>query len=102
MLVMIASFVTFIKGLPAKVWTWLQRQLSVTITVVDNDSAFAMTREWIQKLPFTTKSRRVDAIVERQAKTKRVRNVREVAKQRGFKPITPTQEDERFDRATRF
>jgi chaperone BCS1 len=58
MLVAITSFVTFIKGLPAKLWEWLQRQLSVTITVVDNDSAFAMTREWI--LPFTTRSRKVD------------------------------------------
>jgi chaperone BCS1 len=60
MLVAITAFVTFIKGLPAKLWAWLQRQLSVTITVVDNDSAFAMTREWIQKLPFTTRSRKVD------------------------------------------
>jgi hypothetical protein len=44
----------------------------------------------------------VGAMVERKSKTKRVRNVREVAKQRGFKPITSTQEDERFDQATRF
>ena len=60
MLVLITSFVTFIKGLPTKMWEWLQRQLSVTITVVDNDAAFAMTREWIQKLSFTKRSRRVD------------------------------------------
>ena len=60
MLMAITSFVTFIKGLPKQLWAWLQRQLTVTITVVDNDSAFAMTREWITKLPFTTRSRRVD------------------------------------------
>jgi hypothetical protein len=41
-------------------------------------------------------------LAERKAKTKRVRSVREVAKQRGFKPISLAQEDERFDQITRF
>ena len=44
----------------------------------------------------------VRAMAEQEVKTKQLRNVREVAKQRGFKPITSTQEDERFDQATRF
>jgi hypothetical protein len=39
---------------------------------------------------------------ERKAKTKRVRSVREVAKLRGFKPISSLQENEQFDQMTRF
>jgi hypothetical protein len=39
---------------------------------------------------------------ERMAKSKRVRSVREVAKQRGFKPLSSAQEDERFDQITKF
>jgi hypothetical protein len=41
-------------------------------------------------------------LVKRQVETKQVRSVREVAKQRGFKPLTSVQEDERFDRFTKF
>lgn len=41
-------------------------------------------------------------LAERQEKAKRVRSVREIAKQRGFKPLSSAQEQEAFDRLTRF
>jgi hypothetical protein len=41
-------------------------------------------------------------LADRKVKAKRVRSVREVAKQRGFKPLSSAQESERFDRITRF
>lgn len=44
----------------------------------------------------------VGTMAERKAKAKEVRSVREIAKRRGFKPITSAQENEQFDRGTRF
>ena len=44
----------------------------------------------------------IGEMAERKEKTKRVHSVREIAKQRGFKALTSTQEDERFDQTTRF
>jgi hypothetical protein len=41
-------------------------------------------------------------LVDRKVKSKRARSVREIAKQRGFKPLPAAQEDERFDQITRF
>lgn len=41
-------------------------------------------------------------LVDRTVKSKRARSVREIAKQRGFKPLPSAQEDERFDQITRF
>jgi hypothetical protein len=41
-------------------------------------------------------------LVDRRVKSKRARSVREIAKQRGFKPLPSAQEDERFDQITRF
>ena len=41
-------------------------------------------------------------LADQKEKTKRARSVREIAKQRGFKPLSSAQESERFDQATRF
>lgn len=41
-------------------------------------------------------------IAERQIKAKRVSSVREIARQRGFKPLPSAEEDQRFDQMTRF
>lgn len=41
-------------------------------------------------------------LADRKEKTKRARSVREIAKKRGFKPLSSAQESERFDQATRF
>jgi hypothetical protein len=44
----------------------------------------------------------IHELSDHKAKTKRVRSIREIAKQRGFKPISAAQEIERFDQITRF
>jgi hypothetical protein len=44
----------------------------------------------------------VGAVAEQKAKAKKVRSIREIAKELGFKPISSTQENEQFDRETRF
>jgi hypothetical protein len=41
-------------------------------------------------------------LADRKSETKQVRSVREIARRRGFKPLSSTQENERFDRMTRF
>lgn len=71
---------------------------------VDGDASLMdyLVRDTLELAAINRALEVISRLVEQKVKTKRVRSVREVAKQRGFKPISLAQEDERFDQITRF
>ncbi len=56
----IGSAGVFLRALPEYVWSWIERQTTMTITVKDDDAAFAWVKEWFLEQKFLKKLRRVD------------------------------------------
>jgi chaperone BCS1 len=50
----------FLRELPGQVWWWIVQQTTMTITVKDDDAAFAWVKEWFLEQKFLKKLRRVD------------------------------------------
>jgi chaperone BCS1 len=60
LLMVIGSVGAVLRALPERVWSWVVQQTTMTITVKDDDSAFAWVKEWFLEQRFLKKLRRVD------------------------------------------
>ena len=60
LLMAIGSVGVFLRTLPERVWSWLEHQFTMTITVKDDDAAFVWVKEWFLEQQFLKRLRRVD------------------------------------------
>ena len=49
-----------LRALPAQAWAWVVNQTTMTISVKDDDAAFAWVKEWLLDQSFLSRIRRVD------------------------------------------
>lgn len=71
---------------------------------VDDDTSLMdyLVRDTLEVTAINRVLEVIRELADRKVKTKRVRSVREIARQRGFKPLPSAQESEQFDQITRF
>jgi len=50
----------YLRAIPERLWHWLVDQSTMTLTVKDDDAAFAWVKEWFLEQKFLTRVRRVD------------------------------------------
>jgi chaperone BCS1 len=60
LLMVIGSVGVFLRSLPERLWSWLEHQFTMTITVKDDDAAFVWVKEWFLEQQFLKRLRRVD------------------------------------------
>jgi chaperone BCS1 len=60
MLMVVGGIGVFVRSLPWRIWSWIESQCTMTITVTDDDSAFTWVKEWFLEQPFLKRIRRVD------------------------------------------
>ena len=49
-----------LKAIPAMLFDWIWKQVSMTVTVTDDDPSFAWVKEWFLQQEFTKKIKRID------------------------------------------
>jgi chaperone BCS1 len=59
-LVLMGGIMAYLKGLPSDIWFLLTRQLTVYVTVKDDDKSFVWVKEWMLDQEFIKHVRRVD------------------------------------------
>jgi mitochondrial chaperone BCS1 len=59
-LMILGSIGVWLRAVPEMIWDWCVQQTTMTITVVDHDSAFVWVKEWFLEQNFVKRSRRVD------------------------------------------
>jgi mitochondrial chaperone BCS1 len=60
LLMIIGSIGVFLRSLPQRLWYWLITQGTMTVTVKDDDAAFAWVKEWLREQKFLKRIRRLD------------------------------------------
>jgi chaperone BCS1 len=60
LLMVLGSIGVFVRGLPQRIWSWLEQESTMMITVTDEDSAFVWVKEWFLEQKFLKRIRRVD------------------------------------------
>jgi len=60
LLMIIGGLSVWLRAVPERVWSWIVGQTTMTITVKDNDAAFAWVKEWFLDQRFLRRIRRVD------------------------------------------
>jgi mitochondrial chaperone BCS1 len=60
LLMIIGAISVYLRALPMKLWFWIVEQTTMTITVKDEDAAFAWIKEWFLEQKFLERIRRVD------------------------------------------
>jgi chaperone BCS1 len=60
LLMIFGSVGVFLRSLPTFLWSWLVRQCTLTMTVKDDDAAFAWVKEWFLEQSFSKRLRQVD------------------------------------------
>jgi chaperone BCS1 len=60
LLMVIGSVGAFLRGMPARLWSWLVQQTTMMITVSDDDDSFVWVKEWFLEQKFLKRIRRVD------------------------------------------
>ena len=60
LLMIVGSVGVFLRELPGKLSSWLERQTTMVITVKDDDAAFQWVKEWFLEQKFLKRIRRVD------------------------------------------
>lgn len=60
LLMLIGSVGVFLRSLPERLWDWLIWQTTITVTVKDDDEAFAWVKEWFLEQEFLKRIRKVD------------------------------------------
>lgn len=64
-LMLTAGIVAFCRKLPAALWAWLIRRLTIVIDVSNDDALFAWLSLWLAEHPYSKKSRSLTATSER-------------------------------------
>ena len=60
LLMIIGGITVWLRAIPERVWDWFVGQTTMTITVKDDDAAFAWVKEWFLEQKFLKRIRRVD------------------------------------------
>lgn len=60
LLMIVGSVGVFLRSLPMRLWTWIEEQTTMTITVTNEDAAFRWVKEWFLEQPSLKRVRRVD------------------------------------------
>ena len=60
LLMIIGGISVWLRAVPERVWDWIVGQTTMTITVKDDDAAFAWVKEWFLDQRFLKRIRRVD------------------------------------------
>jgi chaperone BCS1 len=60
LLMVVGSIGVFLRALPLRLWEWIVDQSTMTITVKDDDAAFAWVKEWFREQRFMKRIRQVD------------------------------------------
>ena len=56
----VGGVVSFLRGLPGKIWSWMIEQGTMTLTVKDDDVAFRWVKEWFLEQKFLKRVRWLD------------------------------------------
>ena len=60
LLMIIGGIAAYARALPVRLWSWIESQTTMIITVKDEDLAFRWVKEWILEQEFLKRIRRVD------------------------------------------
>ena len=60
LLMIVGSIGVFLRSLPVRLWSWIEDQTTMSITVKDDDAAFAWVKEWFLEQKFLHRVRRLD------------------------------------------
>ena len=60
LLMILGSIGVFLRSLPQRLWWWLEAQMTMMVTVKDDDDAFVWVKEWFLEQEFLRRVRRVD------------------------------------------
>jgi len=60
LLMIIGGLSVWLRAVPERLWYWLVGQITMTITVKDDDAAFVWVKEWFLEQKFLKRIRRVD------------------------------------------
>jgi mitochondrial chaperone BCS1 len=60
MLMIIGGVSVYLRALPERIWSWVVRQVTMTITVDDDDVAFVWVKEWFLEQNFLKRIRSLD------------------------------------------
>lgn len=64
LLMAVGSILAMAKSVPLKLWKWVLRQTTITLTIIDDSRALIWFKWWFQTHPHAKKIRLVDAYVE--------------------------------------
>ena len=60
LLMIIGALGAYLRAIPSRIWLWVVDQTTLSITVKDEDAAFAWVKQWFAEQKFLNRIRRVD------------------------------------------
>lgn len=60
LLMIIGALGAYLRAIPSRIWLWVVDQTTLSITVKDEDAAFAWVKQWFAEQRFLNRIRRVD------------------------------------------
>jgi mitochondrial chaperone BCS1 len=60
LLMVIGALGAYLRAIPSRIWLWFVDQTTLSITVKDDDAAFAWVKQWFAEQKFLKRIRRVD------------------------------------------
>src|ERR1700733_14169728 len=60
LLMIVGAVGAYLRAIPSRIWYWIVGQSTLTITVKDEDAAFAWVKQWFAEQKFLKRIRRVD------------------------------------------
>ncbi len=60
LLMIIGAVGAYLRAIPSRIWYWIVEQTTLSITVKDEDAAFAWVKQWFAEQKFLKRIRRVD------------------------------------------
>jgi mitochondrial chaperone BCS1 len=60
LLMIIGGISVYLRAIPMRIWHWLQDQVTLSITIKDDDAAFYWVKEWFLEQRFLKRIRRLD------------------------------------------
>lgn len=60
LLMIIGGISVYLRAIPMRIWQWLEEQITLSITIKDDDAAFYWVKEWFLEQQFLKRIRRLD------------------------------------------
>jgi len=60
LLMIIGGISVYLRAVPLRVWSWIQEQSTMSVTIKDDDAAFRWVKEWFLEQRFLKRIRRLD------------------------------------------